>query len=214
MPELNANIPPIHCYVRGNYLRNHKDSHDKYFECVVFGVSSLKSRSPLFHIMMPDGGLWWRLPISAFCTEPGIPEVDLHNLVLWNSFSHHISVTQFENLTNLRMSYIDRTKTMHKGTYLFTLDWHNPDTNVLDDGYSESPADHKCGHVIQRDDGNFAIQPNNRVRVYEPSFTLEKEYLIDRIINERKYDVENQDKWILENSDRFNYDINEKEVDN
>ena len=115
MPELNANIPPINCYVRGNYLRNHQDSHDKYFECVVFGVSSLKSRSPLFHIMMPDGGLWWRLPISAFCTEPGIPEVDLHNLVLWNSFSHHIAVTRFENLTNLRMSYIDRTKTMHKG---------------------------------------------------------------------------------------------------
>jgi hypothetical protein len=84
---------------------------------------------------------------------------------------------------------------------------------VLNDGYSESPADHKCGHVIQRDDGNFAIQPNNRVRVYEPSFTLEKEYLIDRIINERKYDVENQDKWIMENSDRFNYDINEAGVD-
>ena len=38
MPELNANIPPINCYVRGNYLRNHQDSHDKYFECVVFGV--------------------------------------------------------------------------------------------------------------------------------------------------------------------------------
>ena len=176
---------------------------------------------PLFLICFPQEletflssmEIWWRLPISAFCTEPGVPEVDLHNLVLWNSFSHHIAVTQFENLTNLRMSYIDRTKTMHKGTYLFTLDWHNPDTNVLDDGYSESPADHKCGHVIQRDDGNFAIQPNNRVRVYEPSFTLEKEYLIERIINERKYDVENQDKWIMENSDRFDYDINLNEVD-
>jgi hypothetical protein len=51
------------------------------------------------------------------------------------------------------------------------------------------------------------------VRVYEPSFTLEKEYLIERIINERKYDVENQDKWIMENSDRFDYDINLNEVD-
>jgi hypothetical protein len=28
MPELNANIPPIECYVRGNFLRNQKDSHD------------------------------------------------------------------------------------------------------------------------------------------------------------------------------------------
>jgi hypothetical protein len=56
MPELNANIPPIECYVRGNFLRNQKDSHDKYFPCVVFGVASIKSRSPLFHIMMEDGG--------------------------------------------------------------------------------------------------------------------------------------------------------------
>jgi hypothetical protein len=33
---LNANIPLIECYVRGNYLRDQKDSHDKYFWCVVF----------------------------------------------------------------------------------------------------------------------------------------------------------------------------------
>ena len=30
---LNANIPVIECYVRGNYLRDQKDSHDKSFEC-------------------------------------------------------------------------------------------------------------------------------------------------------------------------------------
>ena len=29
MPELNANIPPIECYVRGNFLRDQEDSHDK-----------------------------------------------------------------------------------------------------------------------------------------------------------------------------------------
>jgi hypothetical protein len=34
--------------------------------------------------------------------------------------------------------------------------------------------------------------------------------VIDRIINEKKYDVENQDKWIMEDSDRFNYNIEEK----
>ena len=32
MAYLNANIPIIECYVRGNYLRDQKDSHDKYFE--------------------------------------------------------------------------------------------------------------------------------------------------------------------------------------
>lgn len=194
MPELNANIPPIDCYVRGNFLRNQIDSHDEYFECVIFGVSSVQNRSPLFHFMMEDGGLWWRMPINAFCTKPGVPEVDLHELVLWNSFSPYVAVTKFANLTNLRMSYKDRQKNVVQGKYLFTLDWHNPDSNRLDDGYSETPNEHKCGHVIQRDDGNFAIQPNNRVRVFEPSFANRKDLVIGRIINDRVWDVEDEEK--------------------
>jgi len=194
MPELNANIPPIDCYVRGNFLRNQEDSHDKYFECVIFGVSSVQNRSPLFHFMMEDGGLWWRMPINAFCTKPGVLEVDLHELVLWNSFSPYVAVTKFANLTNLKMSYKDRQKNVVQGKYLFTLDWHNPDSNRLDDGYSETPNEHKCGHVIQRDDGNFAIQPNNRVRVFEPSFANKKDLVIGRLINDRVWDVEDEEK--------------------
>lgn len=208
MPELNANIPPIECYVRGNYLRNQQDSHDKYFPCVIFGVASVSARSPLFHLLMEDGGLWWRMPISAFCTEPGIPEEDLHNLVLWNSFSPYISVTEFHNLKNMRMSYTDRDKKTITGKYLFTLDWHTPEHNILDTGYSETPNQHKCGHVIARDDGNFAIQPNNRVFLFEPSFTTKHgKPIIDRLINERKWDVEDASKWVTEDSNRFNYDI-------
>ena len=196
MPELNANIPPIDCYVRGNFLRNQEDSHDKYFSCVIFGVSSVQNRSPLFHFMMEDGGLWWRMPINAFCKEPSTPEVDLHNLVLWNSFSPNVAVTKFANLTNLKMSYRDRNRNVVSGKYLFTLDWHNPESNRLDDGYSETPNEHKCGHVIQRDDGNFAIQPNNRVRVFEPSFANKKDLVIGRLINDRVWDVEDMEKWV------------------
>jgi hypothetical protein len=194
VPELNANIPPIDCYVRGNFLRNQEDSHDKYFECVIFGVSSVQNRSPLFHFMMEDGGLWWRMPINAFCKEPNTPEVDLHNLVLWNSFSPNVAVTKFANLANLKMSYRDRNRNVVQGKYLFTLDWHNPESNRLDDGYSETPNEHKCGHVIQRDDGNFAIQPNNRVRVFEPSFANKKDLVIGRLINDRVWDVEDKEK--------------------
>jgi hypothetical protein len=196
VPELNANIPPIDCYVRGNFLRNQEDSHDKYFPVVIFGVSSVQNRSPLFHFMMEDGGLWWRMPINAFCKEPNTPEVDLHNLVLWNSFSPNVAVTKFANLANLKMSYKDRNRNVVPGKYLFTLDWHNPDSNRLDDGYSETPNEHKCGHVIQRDDGNYAIQPNNRVRVFEPSFANKKDLVIGRIINDRVWDVEDMEKWV------------------
>ena len=55
MAYLNANIPVIECWVRGNYLRDQKDSHDKYFEVGVFGFSSIPNRVPLFHFLMEDG---------------------------------------------------------------------------------------------------------------------------------------------------------------
>jgi hypothetical protein len=157
---------------------------------------------------MEDGGLWWRMPISAFCAEPGVPEVDLHDLVLWNCFSPYITVTQFNYMINMRMQYIDRNKQKIKGKYLFTLDWHSPERNILDTGNSETPNEHKCGHVILRDDGNFAIQPNNRVLMFEPSMTTKADgkLLIDRLVNTRKWDVEDADKWTVEDSNRFHYD--------
>jgi hypothetical protein len=207
MPELNANIPSIECYVRGNYLRNQTDSHDKYFPCVIFGVTSIPSRSPLFHFLMEDGGVWWRMPISAFCAEPNTPEVDIHELVLWNSFSSHVTVTEFYAMRNMRMTYVSRSGEFVNGKYLFTLDWHAPDDNILNTGFSQNPGQHKCGHVIVRDDGNFAIQPNNRVRLFDPSFTTKSGTLIERKINTRQWDVEDALKWRTSDDERYEYGV-------
>jgi hypothetical protein len=211
MPELNANIPPIECYVRGNYLRDQRDSHDLKFPCMIFGVTSIQGRSPLFHFLMEDGGVWWRMPISAFCSKEDSPEIDIHDLVLWNSFSHHVSVTEFQAMRNMRMTYVARTGEFVNGKYLFTLDWHSPDDNVINGGFSVNPGQHKCGHVIERDDGNFAIQPNNRVRLFDPSFTTKTGTLIERFINTKLWDVENAHKWVTSDDDRYEYEI--KKVD-
>lgn len=207
MPELNANIPILECFVRGNYLRNQQDSHDKFFPCVIFGVGSLPDRVPVFHFLMEDGGIWWRMPISAFCEHPDTPEADLHDLVLWNSFSPFVTVTQFEALRGMRMTYSDRNRIEHRGRYVFTLDWHHPDLNLSDSGYSENSGQHKCGHLIARDDGNYAIQPNNRVRLFDPSFTTAKDLLIDRILNTHDFGVEDADKWMTEDSENYYYEI-------
>ena len=208
MPELNASIPPIECFVRGNFLRNQIDSHELKFPCVIFGVASIPDRAPVFHFLMEDGGVWWRAPINAFCSSVDSPEVDLHDLALWNSFSSHISVTVFEHMRGMSMSYIDRHKESVDGKYLFTLDWHSPDINVINANYSTNPGQHKCGHVIQRTDGNYAIQPNNRIRLWDPSYTTKKgESLIDRLINTKIWDVEDGDKWITSDDDRYDYDV-------
>lgn len=207
MPELNANIPATEAFVRGNYLRDQRDSHDKFFPCILFGVGSLPDRVPVFHFLMEDGGIWWRMPISAFCQAPDTPPMDLHDLVLWNSFSPHIAVTKFDALDGMRMIYTDRHRRQHSGKYLFTLDWHQPDHNIVDAGYSENWGQHKCGHVIALDNGNYAIQPNNRVRLFDPSFTVKTAPVIERLLNTHAYAVEDAAKWVTGDDDRYDYEV-------
>jgi hypothetical protein len=213
MPELNANTPAIHCYVRGNFLRNQLDSHDLKFPVVIFGVASITDRAPVFHFLMEDGGVWWRAPINAFCMREDSPEVDIHDLVMWNCFSPYITVSNFEHMRSRSMTYIDRHKKNVKGKYLFTLDWHHPDMNIIDSNYSINSANHKCGHVIEREDGNFAIQPNNRVLLLDPSHTSKVgTHLIDRLVSDDIWGVEDGSKWLTSDDGRYNYDV--QEVDN
>lgn len=211
MAYLNANIPPIECYVRSNFLQNRvefDEEKDTYLPVLIFGVASIPHRAPLFHFIMEDEGLWFRMPIHAFCHKVPAAQETLYNLVLWDSFSSYIGVTQYDFLCNKRMKYIDRNKKWHEGTYMFTLDWSQEDRNILDTGFSEIPGQHKCGHVIKLDDGNFAIQPNNRIRAFEPSFvTKPGQNVIERKLGTSMWSVENTAKWVLSDDDRYDYEI-------
>lgn len=213
MSYLNANIPPIECFVRSNFLQNRVEweETDRYLPCVIFGVCSIPGKVPLFHFIMEDGGLWWRMPIHAFCWKENSPLTELHQLVLWNSFSSYISVSIFDFMREKRMVYFDRNKKQCEGKYLFTLDWSAENPNILDVGFSEVPGQHKCGHFIKLDDGNFAIQPNNRLKLFEPSFVTKwGQQVIERKLGTNSWTVEDKDKWILSDDDRYEYDIMEK----
>lgn len=215
MAFLNANIPPIECYVRSNFLQNRPEKFeetDTYLPALVIGVASVPHRAPLFHFVMEDGGLWWRMPIHAFCSRPGVQQEELHNLVLWDCFSPYIGVTKYDFLKEKRMVYYDRGRNEKAGKYLFTLDWCQEDPNVIDVGFSEIPGQHKCGHVIELIDGNYAIQPNNRVKMFEPSFVTKwGQSVIDRKLGTSYFSVENQPRWILSDDDRFEYEMKDTE---
>lgn len=205
---LNINLPAIECFVRGEYLRNLEDSFDKKFPCIIFGMSSIPSRTPLFHFLMEDGGIWWRMPISAFCSKIEAEAQPLDELVLWDSFSYYPTVCTFDIFKNKKMTYVTREKKKYTGDYLFTLDWSAGDPNILDTGFSEAPGQHKCGHVINLENGNFAIQPNNRILLHDASFCVKHGNLqIERKLNTRKWSSEKTAKWLTEDSDGYYYDI-------
>lgn len=190
MAYLNTSIPPIHCKVRGEYLNNLEDNYGSYEDCIIFGVASIPSQATLFHIIMKDGALYWRLPISAFCWKTTAPLQELKDLQLYDNFSYYISIHSYSYIKHNRVNYKSkRSGEVYEGQYLFTLDWGWGDESITDVGVSEIPYEHKCGHVIKLDNGNFAIQPNNRIRFFDPSFTDEREF-IDRKINSHLWSVE------------------------
>lgn len=168
----------------------------------------------MFHFLMEDGGIWWRMPINAFCWKNDAPEMDIHDLVLWNSFSPYITVTVFDNLRGMRMEYSDRHRQKHHGVYVMTFDWHWPEANTTNIGWSENPGQHKCGHLIKLDNGNFAIQPNNRVILKDPSFTTKLgNPVIERILNHHMWSVEDADRWVTEDSENYFYSISVSQND-
>jgi hypothetical protein len=111
------------------------------------------------------------------------------------------------------MGYRSRAGEWCWGNYVTTLDWAAPEGTDL--GFSETPNQHKCGHIIQLDSGNYAIQPNNRCRMFTPFFTT-KPYgsAAKRVINTHVWTVEDTSKWKVSDDNRFNYDTIENDDSN
>ena len=58
MSYLNANIPPIYCKIRREYLYDLKEHKGEAVDCVIFGLASISGRAILFHCMLPNGAVF------------------------------------------------------------------------------------------------------------------------------------------------------------
>ena len=212
MAYLNSNIPATYAQIRREYLYDCKKHHGEVEDCIVFGISSIAGSALLFHAIMENGAIFYRLPITAFIQrgyEPkAVPTRRLDELQLWNCFSYYPAVTTWDFLISHSGKYIGKDKKWHYGQYLFTIDWAHPETNILDTEHSEIPQEHKCAHIMQLENGNFAAQPNNRIIWHINSYTTEDEWP-DYSVQNTVWDVEDGD-WVTEDSDKMFYDIEEK----
>ena len=212
MALLNADIPPIYCKVRKEYLYDFKKHQGESDECVVFGLTSMAGAATLFNIMLPNGAVFFRLPIAAFFQKhldrEQVRDMQVDELQLWNSFSYYPSVHMFNYLTSQRGKYFGKDKKEHFGEYLFTIDWCHPESNILDTEHSEIPHEHKCGHVLALDNGNYAIQPNNRILWNISNFTTRND-IPDYKVQTTEWNVENKG-WVTEDTDKMFYKIEDK----
>jgi hypothetical protein len=119
------------------------------------------------------------------------------------------SVHSFGYLISQRGKYFGKDKKFYYGEYLFTIDWAHPESNILDTEHSEIPDQHKCGHVLALDNGNYAIQPNNRILWNISNFTFNSD-IPDYNVQTTEWNVENKN-WITEDTDKMFYKVDDKE---
>ena len=100
MSYLNANIPVQYAQIKKEYLYDLKKHKGEVEDCIIFGITSLTGRAILFHAIMENGAIFYRLPISAFIQRgydaEFVPSQRLDELELWNSFSYYPAVTTYD----------------------------------------------------------------------------------------------------------------------
>lgn len=206
MPELNCDIPPICCLVRAEFLYNLEKGHGEFYECMIFGLASIQGLALTFHCMLANGAQFARLPIHAFAWNREAPTQAIDELMLWNCFSYNVTVTPFTWLRDLRVDMLGRNKQWYPGQYLFTVDWYGS-------SLAEDPGEggFKQAHILKLQNGNYAGQPNNRLRWHEPSFiTKPFPERPDYITNAHVWSAEQMSKWVTEDSGAYFYDVKVK----
>ena len=198
MSTLLTNLPSTKVYVRKEYLRDLNDGFGEFVEGVWVCAKSIPGRAFYFETYLPEyGALYDKLPISAFVSSPETPDpdLDLPNLQFWNCMDYGVTNICKQFVGSMEWEVRTRHFGSIKGEYLCTLDNYHSDPDVVDYSTSEVPQEHKSFNLIELENGQFALYPNNRCRVYDISLTPQEAKVPDFKVSTEYYQVENGVKW-------------------
>jgi len=194
MACLIANLPSYEVWVRKEYLTDHKSGHGEFVKGVWVSAKSIPGRAFYFETYLPDyAAMFDKLPISAFCSDPETPKPDmtLHNLQFWNCMDYGVVAVQKQFIGSMHYEVMTRDFGTQTGTYICTLDNYHQDVDAIDYSTSEQPAEHKSHNLLELDNGQFCLYPNNRMRIYDNSLTPETPKTPDFKVSTVYYQVEN-----------------------
>jgi hypothetical protein len=211
MAHLIANLPPVHCFVRKEFLYNFESGVDEYEPCIWVSIKSLRSQAFRIEAYLPRyGALYDKLPLHAFVSRNNNLDsssfLELDTLQIWDCFSYDFTIIQKAFLRNLSCKFYAKDKNFYQGNYLFTVDHSSPDLNIIDTSYSEWPEDHKSFNFIELDNGQYAAQPNNRCIFLDAASNPKEMLFPDFKVCTRKYVVETNPKWSLGDSTNIMYE--------
>jgi hypothetical protein len=214
MSYLVANLPPIQCYVRREYLYDFQKGFGEFEPCYWVSVKSIKGKALYFESLLTNyGALYDKLPISAYVWKTDVNEekfLPLDFLEIWDAFSYNISVIEKSTLSKLDVMVYMKDREFYKGEYMFTIDSAHSEPNELNVSLSETPNEHKSFNIIKLDNGQFCAQPNNRILFYDQSLTPMGIRKPDFKVSTYEFVCERGGKWSAGDTDSFFYEFESK----
>ncbi len=198
MSTLITNLPNYKVWVRKEYLRDLQDGHGEFVEGVWVSAKSIPGRAFYFETYLPEyGAMFDKLPISAFVASPETPnpDLDLPNLQFWNCMDYGIVNVCKQFTASMNWEVRTRDFGTIPGSYICTLDNYHSDCNTIDYSTSEVPEEHKSFNLLELKNGQFALYPNNRCRIYDISLTPQEPKIPDFKVSTEYYQVENGVEW-------------------
>ena len=208
MAHIEHNFFTLKVWVRNEYFYQNKKGHGDLTEGVIISVMCMPGQAALFQVLLNNGVMRDKLPVHALLTEPQIPNHDLpfHYLQLWNCFYYNFTLLHLSYVYDTPVEVFMKDKKWYAGRYYGTINWGSNDLNT-DLTLAEDPMEHKSHHIILLDNGQIALQPNNRIKWSEPSFVTKP--FPDRpdfLVNKDWFNCEGNEKWATEDSERMFYD--------
>ena len=94
MAHIVANLPPVKCFVRKEFLYDFEKGHGELEPCWWVSIKSLRGQAFRIESYLNNyGALYDKLPLHAYCWKPieGKP-LPLDYLQLWDCLSYDITV--------------------------------------------------------------------------------------------------------------------------
>lgn len=204
MAYLLHNLPLVHVKVRKEYLYDLEKGHGELTEGIWLNVKSVRGKALYFETLLTEyGGLYDKLPISAFVWKTPDEDLPLDVLQLWDCFDYDITVIKKPILNKCK--FYAKNRKFYEGNYLFTIDTcHDNDSNV-DQNFSQFDPEHKAFNIIKLENGQFAAQPNNRILWQDNSLIPENTLVPDFKVCTQNYSVENTSMWSVGHSSEWQY---------
>ena len=208
MAHIIANLPPVKCFVRKEFLYDFEKGHGELEPCWWVSIKSLRGQAFRIEAYLNNyGALYDKLPLHAFCWKPIVGEpLPLDYLQLWDCLSYDITVIKKAQLQSMKCKVKLKSGGWAYGEYMFTVDSAHPDFNILDTGFSEDIEDHKSYNFVKLDNGQFATQPNNRILILEPSSNPKELKMSDFRVATKRWSVETDSKWALGDTNTVMYE--------